>query len=148
MRQQKETPLYATVFYHIRENLDISWAEYIYLDMVYHLSREGWCYKSLENVSKDMGMGKTGVVKMRDRLISKNLLKKSIKGYVKTTDMYHKVIRIQEAPYHKVEKPYHLVNPTVPLSGTKNNNRITIEKGAGYLKARAMADKLQRKLSL
>ena len=127
MGNKNETPLYATVFYHVRKQLDISWAEYIYLDMVYHLSKDGWCYKSLENIALDMGMAKSGVVKMRQRLIEKKLLKKSVKGYVKTTEMYHKVIRTDLRTYHKVNKPYHKVVPSVSLSDTKNNKRITLD---------------------
>ncbi len=130
--KKNETPLYATLFYHIRKELGINWGEYIYLDMVYHLSKDGWCYKSLENVAEDMGMAKSGVVKMRDRLIAKGLLKKSIKGYVKTTVMYHKVIRTDQSSYHKVNKPYHKVVQSVPLSSTKNNNRITIDNRGEY----------------
>ena len=145
MKDKNERPLYATVFYHVREQLDLTWNEYIYLDMVYHLSKDGWCYKSLDNVAKDMGMVKSGVVKMRDRLIHKNLLKKSIKGYVKTTDMYHSVVRTDSNTYHSVTNRTTQYNAAVPLSSTKNNNennnRIK-EKGSGYLKAREMANKL------
>jgi len=76
MGQQTETPLYATLLYGIRKQLDITWNEYVYLDMVYHLSKDGWCYKSLDNVASDLGMVKSGVQKMRNRLIEKGLLKK------------------------------------------------------------------------
>jgi predicted transcriptional regulator len=141
MKHQNETPLYATVFYGIRQELGISWAEYIYLDMVYHLSKDGWCYKSLDNVAKDMGMAKSGVVKMRTRLIEKGLLKKSIKGYVKTTVMYHKVIRTDSQPYHKVNKPYHKVARSVPLSDTKNNNRTTIESDSNDFRGKPSPNK-------
>jgi hypothetical protein len=100
--------------------------------MVYHLSKDGWCYKSLENVAKDMGMGKSGVVYMRDRLIAKKLLKKNIKGYVKTTVMYHSVVRTDSSSYQKVNKPYQKVVQSVPKSGTKNNNRTTLDNREDY----------------
>lgn len=121
-------PKYATLLYDVRKTLDISIAEYFYLDMVWHLSHSGWCYKSLESVAEDMGISKNGVIKMRDRLIKRGLLKKSVKGYVKTTEMYHKVVQHEkndEKLYHKVDKMYHKVVRSVPLSSTKNNNRIT-----------------------
>lgn len=130
MREQKETPLYATLNYGVRKSLDISIAEYFYVDMVYHLSRneKGYCYKSIESIAVDMGISKNGVIKLRDRLINKGLIKKNIKGYVKTTEMYHKVVRDGESTYHLVTKAYHKVVPSVPLSSTKNNNRITLER--------------------
>lgn len=127
MKQQGERPKFATLHYDVRESLDISWAEYIYLDMVYYLSRDGWCYKSLENVAADMGMAKSGVRKMRDRLIAKKLLKKNIRGHVKTTVTYHKVAHLQTEGVHKVPDRVHKVAPSVPLSSTKNNNRYTRE---------------------
>jgi hypothetical protein len=61
--------LYAHLFYDVREKLDVSIAEYYYLDMVRQLSDGRWCTKSLKNCAKDMGIGKRGLLKMRDRLI-------------------------------------------------------------------------------
>lgn len=155
-KSKNDTPLYATLLYSVIHELDISIAEYFYLDMVYHLSHGGWCYKSLENIAKDMNMAKSGVVKLRDRLIEKGLIKKSVKGHVKTTDTYHKVIRSDNSTYHKVNKPYYKVERSVPLSSTKNNNRITREykeaykkeNGQGYAKAQAMRKSLTAKLSI
>lgn len=128
MKKQNETPLYATVFYHIRRQLDITWNEYIYLDMIYHLSKDGWCYKSLDNIATDMGMVKSGVVKMRDRLLEKGLLKKNLKGHVKTSVMYHSVVRVPSQPYHSVTNRTTQYNAGVPLSSTKNNNETNKEK--------------------
>jgi len=145
--QESLVPRYATLLYPVRQKLDISWAEYVYLDMVYHLDRNGWCYKSLESVAKDMGMAKSGVVKMRERLISKNLLKKSKNGHVKTTVMYHKVILADKSSYHKVNEPYHKVERGVPLSGTKNNNRNTLEKRTGKYKDVSLAEMYRQHLN-
>lgn len=149
---KNQRPKYATLLYHVLHELDISVSEYFYLDMVYQLSRNGWCYKSIENIAKDMNMSKNGVVKLRDRLIDKKIIKKSIKGYVKTTEIYHKVVHEDSEPYHKVTQSYHKVVPTVLQSGTKNNNRITKEyrtgkKGKGYEKAKAMRKTLALKLA-
>jgi len=60
---------YAHLEYRVLHELDISINEYWLLDMVYQLSRDGWCYKSLNSIAKDMKLHKNGVVKMRDRLI-------------------------------------------------------------------------------
>lgn len=127
MKQQNESPKYATLLYEVRKKLDISIAEYFYLDMVYHLSHDGWCYKSLENIGDDMGLSRIGVVKLRDRLIKKGLIKKNIKGHVKTGEAYNLVIRVDDSAYNKVTKPYNKVYPSVKQSIPKNNNRITIE---------------------
>jgi Mn-dependent DtxR family transcriptional regulator len=133
MRRQDETPLYATLHYGVRKLLDVSIAEYYYLDMVYHLSHndKGYCYKSLESIADDMGVSKMGVVKMRNRLIGRGLIKKNIKGYTKTTEMYNSVIRNGERTVNLVSKPYNKVIPSGKLSYTKNNNRITLEKESG-----------------
>lgn len=124
---QTAVPKYATLLYDVREKLKISWAEYVYLDMVYHLSHDGWCYKSLENVGKDLGMHKSSVVYMRDRLIHRKLLLKNSKGYVKTSVMYQKLVLTDEKPYQKLNGPYQKRVRSVPKIGTKNNNRITLE---------------------
>lgn len=127
VKQQDEVPLYATLLYGVRKQLGITITEYYYVDMVYHLSRNerGWCYKSLDLIAEDMGMHKNGVIKLRDRMIARGLIKKSIKGYVRTTDMYHSVVRSGGIAYHSVSSRTTQCDANVPLSGTKNNNRIT-----------------------
>ena len=155
-KSKNTRPRYATLLYDVIKQLDISIAEYFYLDMVYHLSHSGWCYKSLDSIAKDMNMAKSGVVKLRDRLIGKKLIKKSVKGHVKTTDAYYKVIRSDDSTYHKVNKPYYKVERSVPLSDTKNNKRITLDNdaykketmGSGYAKAKAIHKSLVSKMSI
>lgn len=150
-KHQNITPKYATLMYDVLHELEISIPEYWYLDMVYHLSRGGWCYKSLQNVADDMRMHKNGIVKMRDRLIEKGLLKKSIKGYVKTTDMYHLVVRQPSKPYHSVTNRNTQWYAGGTLSGTKNNNENNkdnrgIEKrGSGYIKAKRQAQRIRER---
>lgn len=128
MKQQTETPLYATLLYEVRKKLDITWIEYVYLDMVYHLSKDGWCYKSLENCGQDLGLDRSNVYKMRKRLIARGLLVKSLKGHVKTSVTYAKHIRSNDTAYAKRTKPYAKRDFSVGETRPKNNNRITIEK--------------------
>lgn len=125
MKNQNETPLYATLLYEVRKKLDITWIEYVYLDMVYHLSKEGWCYKSLDNCGKDLGLDRSNVFRMRKRLIEKGLLKKNIKGYVKTTVVYAKCIRSDDKVYAKRTNSYAKRDYSVVKTHTKNNNRVT-----------------------
>lgn len=126
MEQQEQiTPLYATVFYSVRRELDISWNEYIYLDMVYHLSHDGWCYKSLQSCADDLGIDRASVYRMRIRLIHKNLLIKNKEGHVKTSVMYAKRIQAINPAYAKRDKPYAKRDSAVGVTQPKNNNRIT-----------------------
>lgn len=160
MKQQTETPLYATLFYHIRRELDLNWNEYIYLDMVYHLSKDGWCYKSLDNIADDLGMVKSGVQKMRNRLIERGLLKKNIKGHVKTTVTYHSVLRSPNERTTQETKRTTQYYAAVPLSTTKNNNKNNKEledvknkaqnpkaDDQAYANARRKSDEIRRQLS-
>lgn len=125
MGKQQTVNKYAHLEYRVLHELDISINEYWLLDMVYQLSRDGWCYKSLNSIAQDMKLHKNGVVKMRDRLIKRKLLKKNIKGHLKTEVAYHSVYRLDKETYHSVTNRTTECVDTVPLSSTKNNNRLT-----------------------
>lgn len=142
MKQQTETPLYATLLYEVRKQLGITWIEYVYLDMVYHLSKDGWCYKSLDNCGEDLGLDRSNVYRMRKRLIEKGLLKKNIKGHVKTTVVYAKCIRADEKPVAKRTNSYAKRDNSVVKTHTKNNNRTT----ENYEKAREASAKIRASL--
>lgn len=152
MRQEK-TPLFATLLYDVRKKLDISIAEYFYLDMVYHLSYDSWCYKSLENTASDMGITKQGLINMRERLLKKGLLKKNIKGYTKVTDKYtsvavNKVYPLNQKAVNKVDNAVNKVYPSGKQSLPKNNNRITKDNINDFKKARIAANKIRKQLGL
>lgn len=114
-----ETPKYATLLYDVLEVLDVSISEYFYLDMVHKLSYNRWCIKSIEHCASDMRISKRGLIKMRDRLTKRGLIKKNIKGHVKVTDDYIKIA------VNKVPKSVNKVHSTGELSAHKNYNRIT-----------------------
>ena len=142
----------------VLKRLGISIAEYWYLDEVYYLStnrknaKSGYCYKSIESFAEGMNLSKNGIIKMRDRLIERGLLKKNRKGYVKTTEMYHKVVRGDKPEYYKVDDTYHNVVSDVLLSGTGNIHRDTenIEDrsidGPGKAEARRRAAEIRAKV--
>lgn len=132
--KQNETPKYATLFYDVRKELDINWTEYVYLDMVYHLSHDGWCFKSLDNTGIDLGLDRSNVYRMRNRLIKKGLIKKNIRGHVKTTVVYAKRIRTLNVAYANRTEPYAKRNNSVVKTHTKNNNRNTLENRGKYSK--------------
>ena len=156
---KNSTPRYATLLYHVLKELDISINEYFYLDMVHKLSYHRWCTKSLENCANDMNISKRGVIKLRDRLISRGYLKKNIKGHLKVTELYtdvavNKVTQPYKPSVNKVPKLVNKVHPIGELSDTKNNNRITRDKeaykkenGSGYAQAKAMRQKLSAVMS-
>lgn len=77
MRQQQENerPPYATIQYATVVKLDISWAEAVLLDMVAKLSlQQGYCYKSVTSIARDMRLTFTGTKKMLTRLRQRELL--------------------------------------------------------------------------
>jgi hypothetical protein len=129
MKQQNEAALYAHLQYKVLHQLEITIPEYWFLDMVYQLCRDGWCYKSLESIAKDMRMTKNGVVKMRDRMIARGFITKDRKGRLKSSVTYNSVYRTDSATYNSVQNRTTQYTSAVPLSGTKNNNKNNKEKG-------------------
>lgn len=151
MKEQTTRPRYATLMYDVRQKLDINWAEYVYLDMVHKLSYHSWCFKSVESCAADLGMTKRGVSKMKERLISRGLLKRNMRGHLKVTELYTVVAvnSVPQTPHMRLNSVPQSVN-SVPkigeLSSTKNNNRTTLESGEGYSKAKKAADILRQRL--
>jgi hypothetical protein len=125
---------YAHLEYETLHRLEISINEYWLLDMVYQLSRDGWCYKSLSSIATDMRLTKNGVIKMRDRLIKRGLLKKNIKGHLKTDVSYNSVYRLDQKAYNSVTNRTTKYTDTVQLSGTKINNKINIDNKGKFSK--------------
>lgn len=126
-----EVPLYATLLYDVRKALDISWSEYVYLDMVQKLTiNQRWCSKSLENTAIDLGITKMGVLKLRKRMVAKGLIELNEKGHPKVTKKYINVAvnKVDYKPQKSVNKVYESVNKVYSngkLSLSKNNNRVT-----------------------
>jgi hypothetical protein len=154
MTKQTATPLYATLLYDVRKQLAVSVAEYFYLDMVHKLSYDRWCTKSLEHCAEDIGITKRGLVKMRDRLLERGLLKKNIRGYLKVTSKYtevavNKVHHAEAREMNLVPRPVNLVPPSGEQSSPKNNNRETGEytEGPGYKMARAAVTKIREQMA-
>lgn len=148
MARQNATPLYATLLYDVRKALDVSVAEYMYLDMVHKLSYDRWCSKSLEHCGDDIGITKRGMLKMRDRLIERGLLKKNVVGHLKVTPKYtevavNKVHQPTVEAVNLVPRPVNLVPKRGEQSSPKNNNRVT-ENSKGHDFAASVAARLRR----
>jgi hypothetical protein len=142
MKYQNEATKFAHLQYKVLHQLEITIPEYWFLDMVYQLCRDGWCYKSLESIAKDMRMTKNGVVKMRDRMIARGFITKDRKGRLKSSVIYNSVYRADSATYNSVQNRTTEYNAAVQLSGTKNNNEINKELGEGYEKFKNSRRKL------
>jgi len=135
----QHSPKFCTILYSVRLELDISVAEYVYLDMVYYLSRSGWCYKSLDAIARDLGLGKSAVYYMRNRLVKRGLLEIDKQKHVRTTDIYHNALahhpynvqKLNAQPADRSKSAFGRSKSEQNRSKTttKNNNRNTIEAG-------------------
>ncbi|MDQ0825392.1 hypothetical protein QFZ60_001565 [Arthrobacter sp. B2I5] len=121
--------LYALLKYRVLEQLDVSIAEYFYLDMVHQLSHNRWCTKSVEEAAKHMRITSRGLQKMRTRLIDAGYLRRNIKGHLKTTDKYFDIVTANRG-VNKVRRGVNKVPPGGEQSSYKNNNRMTENTGA------------------
>jgi hypothetical protein len=128
VKNQNEAAKFAHLQYEVLHRLKISINEYWFLDMIYQLSRSGWCYKSLESIAKDMRLTKNGVIKLRDRLIARELVIKDRKGRLNTSVMYNSVYRADQKTYNSVQNRTTKYTGNVQLSGTKNNNETNLDR--------------------
>lgn len=122
---------FAYLQYDVLHELEISIPEYWYLDMVFQLSRFGWCNKKLDNVAEDMRMSKRGVMKLRDRLIEKELLLKGVGNRVRTSEKVNKVYfsdkvyKKSEQSSKKVNKVHSKSEQSIAKTSVENNKRLT-----------------------
>lgn len=145
-REQSKVPLFAHLSYEVLQRLNITIPEYWYLDMVYQLSRDGWCYKSLDHIAEDMHMTKNGVMKMRDRLLERGFITKGRAGRVRTSEKYNSVYFTNKRSYNSVTKSTTEYTFGVQLSIPKNNNEINKEKGTENLGGRGEPSPAKEKL--
>lgn len=144
MASRRIVPKYAHLEYRVLHELEITIPEYFLLDMVYRLSRNGWCNKKLDNIAYDMRMTRRGIIVMRDRLIERKLLKKGVGSRIATTEKVNSMYFLDEEELGKSAlstKKVHSVHSKSALSFPKNNKRLTIDKrkekiSTGYQAAR------------
>lgn len=148
--QELERPLFATLQYAVLRKLEIKPAEYMLLDMVYHLSaKHGYCYKTTYSIAHDMGLTFNAVKAMINRLLDRGLLIRSAAGLM-CGDSYKDVAYIQTRSAKTalvVQKLQHSAKTALPkrrkkLTGVssaktsqnsaktsdKNNTRIRLHK--------------------
>jgi len=65
--------------------------------MIFYLSSTakshfGWCYMTRENIAEDLGISKSGVIKMIERMIENGFLERdNLTKYLKTSEMWQEV---------------------------------------------------------
>lgn len=81
--QDDEQVRFSNLAHDVRLQLDISWTEYVLLDMVYHLSAKyGFCFMSKTVMAQRVGVTYTGLKKMIARLENRELLVPDARGLV------------------------------------------------------------------
>lgn len=153
-------PKYAHLEYEVREQLNISWSDYVLLDMIYHLSRNRWCNKKQKKIAQDMGLTVRGIRKTLIRLEKDGLLKQSEKGY-KTTSKYDNTkLKKEELSSPSAQKHRNSVPQKEELSSSQRgtqytnnreqiNNEINLKNnGEGYKKFLEAKARLGQKLTL
>jgi hypothetical protein len=159
--KQQLVPKYAHLEYQVLHELDISVNEYFLLDMIYRLSRIGWCNKKLDNIAFDMNLSQRGIIKLRNRLIERKLLIKGIGNRLKTSEKLNKVYFIDESSLRKtalssqkLNKVHSKTEQSVSKTSVENNTEINkdnkgVEKrGSGYKAALQARNSLVRGLTL
>lgn len=132
--QNNVRPRYCTVLYDLMQRLQVSIVEYVYLDMVFQLSRRGYCFKSLQSIADDLGMSKAGMHDVKRRMLAAGWIEENRQKHVRTTADYDK---LQLDLWTFVRNSYDErsisttrrsnIERNRSISVPKNNNRITIE---------------------
>ena len=88
---------FTNIQHGFRKRNGLSNNEYILCDMIFYLSSTakshfGWCYMTRENIAEDLGISKSGVIKMIERMIENGFLERdNLTKYLKTSEMWQEV---------------------------------------------------------
>jgi hypothetical protein len=116
---------YTTIIHSIRKKLGLSNNEYMFCDMVYHLSnnpRYKTCKMSKENLGDKIGITEAGIFKMINRMIGLDLIIRSEEGLNTTKRWYDEVICKDSETLNSVVPTLNSVVPKAKLSLYNNNN--------------------------
>lgn len=134
MKQDNQKPRYSTVHYGVRQQLGLTWAEYILLDMVYHLSAKyGYCNMSRGALAENLGISRMGLHKIISRLTDRELLVQESRGLLcaaayldvayLTDDDVNKVYTGKQSLQSQRKQSLPSVNKVAPASTKFTNNR-------------------------
>jgi DNA-binding MarR family transcriptional regulator len=66
----ESTTKYCTIIFEVKKSLGISINEYIFLDIIYHLSKsKGYCYASKEYLANQLDLTRQAIHKIINRMI-------------------------------------------------------------------------------
>jgi Helix-turn-helix domain len=138
--EQKEQPKYTTIIHQIRLDLELSCNEYCVADIIYHLSNnptakvQGWCYASKDHIADFMGLHRTAVYKIINKLIDLDLvIKDDDTKWLKTTEKWYKTVVIERIKnsssksLRTVEKSDYTPSQKATPSSSKSLHNIYID---------------------
>ena len=135
---------YTNIQHGFRKENKLTCNEYVFLDMIYGLSRNpenqagGWCYAKKETLAEEIGVSKQSIFNLMDKLIEAGFLvrhpdTKFLKTTKKWNDVYFSKTEppFQEPALPEVKKVYSESKESLPKqskeslpnSNTNNNNR-------------------------
>ena len=87
--------VYTNIQHNFRKKHNLSCNEYVLLDMIYVLHTnpdnklDNWCYMSKNNLAKEIGISKMGLMKMIDRLVVDGfIIKNDATKHLRTTEKW------------------------------------------------------------
>lgn len=81
--QETQQVTFSNLNHEVREKLNITWTQYVLLDMVYHLSAKyGFCYMSKTTLAKRLGVTLNAVKYQVEQLTARELLVNDTRGLV------------------------------------------------------------------
>lgn len=133
----------SVVRYRTREKLDISIAEFCFLDIVYNLSNNpqskhpGWAYASNAYYEKLLGIGERGLQKMKNRMIKRGLLERHsiTKQFLRTSMTWYRVHVMGMDPEQSSPPTPNKVRPAHELSAPNIHRDTPINREMGQVES-------------
>jgi hypothetical protein len=101
-RFQDDKRRYTMIWHAVRQQLDLTVAEYVMCDIIHGLSSNrgavpGWCYASKESLGKNLGITRQGAQKIIDRLLDKGLVEADPEtNYLRATEKWIYAVELQK----------------------------------------------------
>lgn len=141
---------YTTILHQAREELKLTTNEYCIADIIYHLSNnpknkvQGWCYASKQTIGKFIGVTKSSVLSIIERLEKKGIVEKDEETkYLKTTEKWFNTVVITrmkclgketiplvKKPTSSVKKPTAIGIETIPNIYKDKNKKNLLSANA------------------
>lgn len=107
---------YTTIIHSALLDLDVTPAEYVFLDIVYHLSQSDeygrWCIIGAPRIGHHLKLSRSGAYKMQKRLIEMGLLKVHPEtGHMRTTEKFYHAAVIAKKHLDLTNKIKHETGP-------------------------------------